>query len=243
MANASLVAGVHTGSVSSCASDQASFDVADAATWRRARPAFSAAAGKRTSRRSWAGTVRRRPWPCERVRFEARTATATSSGASVWFCTTTGSSNVSPKLRKRGADGRTISGRRAVMVDSRAPNELVPAAATAITRQRVSESGSFSSTLALPLASVFTRGDQCASALRSLRMAIGGGASPPPPPPAAAPRARCGPPGAMAGAGGAPSISRLAVFSSSSAAGGGCSACRRSCARCRWSDAPGPRGE
>jgi hypothetical protein len=66
--------------------------------------------------------------------LRARTATDTSSGASVWFCTTTGSSNRSPKLRKRGGDGRTISGRRAVMVDSPEPKAFPRVAATAITR-------------------------------------------------------------------------------------------------------------
>ncbi len=66
--------------------------------------------------------------------LRARTATSTVIARSVWFCTTTGSSKRSPKLRKRGGDGRTISGRRAVIVASAEPNWRTPAAATAITR-------------------------------------------------------------------------------------------------------------
>ena len=60
--------------------------------------------------------------------------TPTSIGCSVWFWTTTGSSNRSPKLRNRGADGRTITGSFAVIVDSFAPNWRSFVAATAITR-------------------------------------------------------------------------------------------------------------
>ncbi len=59
----------------------------------------------------------------------ARTATSTVIGASVWFCSTTGSSNRSPKLRKRGAEGRTISGSRAVRLDSPLPKNFSPATA------------------------------------------------------------------------------------------------------------------
>jgi hypothetical protein len=63
-----------------------------------------------------------------------RTATSTVIAASVWFCTTIGSSNLSPKLRNRGGDGRTISGRRAVTALSPLPNCLSPATAIATTR-------------------------------------------------------------------------------------------------------------
>ena len=66
--------------------------------------------------------------------FDARTATSTSIGLSVWFCTTTGNSSLSPKFKKRGADGRAINGKRAVIADSPAPNCFSPATATAITR-------------------------------------------------------------------------------------------------------------
>jgi hypothetical protein len=77
-----------------------------------------------------------------------RKATSTSIGASVWFCSTIGSSSWSPKFRNRGALGRTISGRRAVTFDSPIPNCCPPATATTITRYRVSESGTFNGTIA-----------------------------------------------------------------------------------------------
>ncbi len=66
--------------------------------------------------------------------LRARTATSTVIAASVWFCTTTGSSKRSPKFRKRGADGRTMSGSRAVSVASPDPKLRGPEAATAMTR-------------------------------------------------------------------------------------------------------------
>ncbi len=66
--------------------------------------------------------------------FAPRATTSTVMAVSVWFWTTTGSSKRSPKFRKRGGEGRTISGRRAVIVDSPLPNSLPPATATAITR-------------------------------------------------------------------------------------------------------------
>src|SRR5437764_9510265 len=66
--------------------------------------------------------------------FVARTATSTVIALSVWFCSTIGNSNRSPKFRKRGADGRAIKGRRAVIVDSPEQHCLPPATATAITR-------------------------------------------------------------------------------------------------------------
>ena len=79
-----------------------------------------------------AGTVTSRPAPSVSVAFAARAASRTVIGASVWFCTTTGSSNVSPKFRNRGGRGRTISGSRAVIALSPLPNCLSPATATAI---------------------------------------------------------------------------------------------------------------
>ena len=126
-----MVAGVQTGSETSAASAQAP---EAAPTWKRAVPACRAATGKGTSTRSWAGTLTRRPALPSTVALRARTATSTASGASVWFWTTTGNSIRSPKFRKRGGDGRTMSGRRAVSVDSPAPKLRAPAAATAITR-------------------------------------------------------------------------------------------------------------
>ncbi|WP_240475400.1 hypothetical protein [Vulgatibacter incomptus] len=66
--------------------------------------------------------------------FVARTTTSASTGASVWFWITTERSNASPKLRKRGALGLTISGSRAVIVASLEPKKLAPAEATVITR-------------------------------------------------------------------------------------------------------------
>jgi hypothetical protein len=130
VAKASLVAGVHTGSETSAAS--AHLPVA-APTWKRAVPGFAAAAAKRTSTRSCAGTVTR--WPAaSTLALAARPATLTERASPVWFCRTTGSSKRSPKLRKRGAEGRTMRGRRAVIVSSPAPNSLPPATAIAITR-------------------------------------------------------------------------------------------------------------
>jgi hypothetical protein len=81
-----------------------------------------------------AGTVTRRPAPAVSEALVARTATSTASGASVWFWITTGSSKRSPKLRKRGGDGRTITGRRAVSALSPLPNCLSPATAIATRR-------------------------------------------------------------------------------------------------------------
>ena len=75
-----------------------------------------------------------RPPPAVSAALVARTATVISSAASVWFCTTTGSWKVSPKLRKRGADGRTISGSRAVIALSPLPNCFSPATAIATSR-------------------------------------------------------------------------------------------------------------
>ena len=131
VAKASVVAGVQTGSSTSAASAA----VPDAApTWIRAEPARTAAIGKRTSARSFAATTRRRPAPAVSAALRARTATSTVISASVWFCTTTGSSKRSPKFRKRGADGRTMSGRRATSVASPEPKRRAPSTATAITR-------------------------------------------------------------------------------------------------------------
>ena len=56
-----------------------------------------------------------RPAPSVSDMFAVRAAIRTVIGLSVWFWTTTGIWNESPKLRKRGGDGRTISGRRAVI--------------------------------------------------------------------------------------------------------------------------------
>jgi hypothetical protein len=63
-----------------------------------------------------------------------RTTTSTVISASVWFCTSTGSSILSPKFMNRGADGRTISGSRAVIAASPWPNCVAPWAATAMMR-------------------------------------------------------------------------------------------------------------
>ena len=126
-----MVAGVHTGSSTSAAS---AAEPDTAPTWIRAVPARAAAIGKRTSARSFAATTTRRPSPSVSAAFRARTATSTDISRSVWFWTTTGSSKRSPKFRKRGGDGRTISGRRATSVASPEPKRRAPEAATAITR-------------------------------------------------------------------------------------------------------------
>ena len=94
-------------------------------------------------------------------------------GLSVVFCTTTGSSNVSPKFRKRGAVGRTVSGRAAVMIDSPVPNRSTSSTATASTRYLVRLSGRSTSTAALPFASVVTDGSKTASGSKSVRSVIG----------------------------------------------------------------------
>src|SRR5262245_9976968 len=188
VAKASVVAGVHTGRLTSAASAHLPLD---AATWNRAVPGFVVVAGKRTSTRSFAGTVTRRPfvvpplggsdWGAEPVppeggttnsAFAARTATSTFSGWSVWFCTTTGNSTLSPKLRNRGALGLAIIGNRAVIADSPAPNCLSTATATAITRYRVRLSGSLTLTLARPLESVGSEAAKKARALKSIRARI-----------------------------------------------------------------------
>ena len=148
------MAGVQTGSSNWAASDPGGRaempGCCTAATWKRAVPALMVSAGKRTSTRSSAGTVTR--WPSSETAepetfevsqtskvwqsaiFAPRTTTSTVMAVSVWFWSTTGSSNRSPKFRKRGGEGRTISGRRAVIVDSPLPNSFPPATATAITR-------------------------------------------------------------------------------------------------------------
>lgn len=97
-------------------------------------PACSARAGKRTSTRSPAGTLTRWPAPAPSSTPVARIATSTVIADSVWLCTTTGSSTSSPKLRKRGGEGRTISGSRAVTVDSALPKWRSPCTATAVMR-------------------------------------------------------------------------------------------------------------
>ena len=75
-----------------------------------------------------------RPAPSVSARFDARIASFTVIGASVWFWTTTGSWNVSPKFRNRGGLGRTISGKRAVTALSPLPNCFSPDAAIATIR-------------------------------------------------------------------------------------------------------------
>ena len=45
-----------------------------------------------------------------RARFLAAAATLTASGSSVWFTSTTDTSAESPKFKKRGSEGRIISG-------------------------------------------------------------------------------------------------------------------------------------
>ena len=97
-------------------------------------PASSAAAGNWTSTRSFAGTVTARPAPSVSVRLVVATASLTVIGASVWFWTTTGNWNVSPKFKNRGGLGRTISGSRAVIALSPLPNCVVPATASATIR-------------------------------------------------------------------------------------------------------------
>ena len=131
VANASVVAGVYTGSSTFVASETPG---ADTPSWTRAVPGFSAAIANRSSARSLAATLTRCPGPPVTRALVARTTTATSIGLSVWFCSTTGSSKRSPKLRKRGGLGRTMSGSRAVTVDSPEPNCRSACTATAITR-------------------------------------------------------------------------------------------------------------
>jgi hypothetical protein len=131
VANVSDVDGVYTGSDTVAESARSPLT---AVTRSAARPTSSAASGKRTSTRSAAGTVTRNPVAASAPRLADSTTTSASSGASVWFCTTTGSSKRSPKLRKRGALGRTINGSSAVTLASAVPNCWVPAAATTITR-------------------------------------------------------------------------------------------------------------
>ena len=126
-----MVAGVQTGNDTSAASVRLP---ETATTWNRAVPGRAADAGKRTSTRSLAGTRTRRPSPSVSIAFVARTATSTVIASSVWFCTTTGNSNRSPKLRKRGADGRAINGSRAVIADSPLPARAAPSTAATNTR-------------------------------------------------------------------------------------------------------------
>jgi hypothetical protein len=85
--------------------------------------------------RSLAGTVTHKPLSPVSFRLLTWMTTSVTRGSSVWFCSTTGSSMLSPKFRKRGADGRTINGSRAVRLASAEPNCLPPAStATTITR-------------------------------------------------------------------------------------------------------------
>src|SRR5215471_5262243 len=87
VAKASVVAGVHTGRLTSAAS--AHLPLA-AAIWNRAVPGLIVVAGKRTSTRSFAGTVTRKPEILvvpplggANSAFAARTATSTCNGLSV----------------------------------------------------------------------------------------------------------------------------------------------------------------
>ena len=82
--------------------------------------------GSGPRRGRWRARSPERRWRLPASRLAASTTTSTSTATSVWFWTTTGSSNESPKFRKRGADGRTISGRRAVMLASAVPNCWAP---------------------------------------------------------------------------------------------------------------------
>lgn len=112
VANASVVAGVQTGSSISAASENLPLE---ATNWNRAVPALTVDTGNRTSALSFAFTTIRRPadelsrgLPLCSISpsitaFEARIATSTDISASVWFCITTGTSARSPKLRNRGA--------------------------------------------------------------------------------------------------------------------------------------------
>ncbi len=131
MANASAVAGVYTGSSMSAAS---AAPPPTPATRSAASSAAMVLIGKRTSTRSSAGTFTRLPAGPSRARFPAWTTTSTDTGTELWLWTTTGSSKWSPKLAKRGADGRIISGRRAVIEAVVEPKWAAPSTATTITR-------------------------------------------------------------------------------------------------------------
>ena len=76
-------------------------------------------------------------------------------------------------FRKRGADGLIDSGKRAVMLLSAMPNLSLPLTATTITRYLVRLSGTVTSTVALPAASVTTVGRNNASASKLDRTATG----------------------------------------------------------------------
>ena len=93
VANASLVAGVYTGSDTSWASAWAADT---AATRMRAVPGDFVRARNRTATRSLAGTTIRRPAEPTSSRLEVCTTTSTSMATSVWFWTTIGISNSSP---------------------------------------------------------------------------------------------------------------------------------------------------
>src|ERR1035437_7206414 len=143
VANASVVAGVHTGNDISAASLNLPEETA---IWKRAVPALTVETGKRTSARSLALTTTRLPAevarsfthafppvvPPARLALVALIATSTAISLSVWFWITTGRSTLSPKFINRGALGRTINGCFAVIVDSLFPNRLAVSTETAV---------------------------------------------------------------------------------------------------------------
>ena len=148
----------------------ASANVPDVAmVWIATVPRVRVAKSKRTSAR-WPGcTVTRLPAGPVCSRFAARTATSIVRGAASRFCTITGSENASPCVRNRGAMVRALTLRCATITFSALPNHRLFAVASATMRNRVKLSGILIVTVALPAASVCSRGENTAVARKSLR--------------------------------------------------------------------------
>ena len=100
----------------------------------------------------------------------------------VSLCTTAPASNVSPRLTKRGREGRSENGLRTCMLLEPPPNRSAPLEATAMMRYDVRDCGSFMGTVALPSLSSFTVADHAAKIRKSVRMPSPVDSSPPPPP-------------------------------------------------------------
>ena len=103
----------------------------------------------------------------------------TVSFSSVLLFITAESVTVSPTTKNLGACSRTMSGMRVTTLALLMPNWFASETARAVARHVVSESGSFTFTVALPFASVTTSGCQNAVARKSERTTTFGSFAPP----------------------------------------------------------------
>lgn len=108
--------------------------------------------------------------------------TVTGPVVPVRLNTTTPASNLSPTFTKRGTDGCSMKGLRTSTAPAVEPKRSAPAVATARIWYDVSDCGSFTGTVALPLSPTSTDADHTASVRKSGADAMAVSESPPPPP-------------------------------------------------------------